>query len=114
MCNIPSEIRNLVWSSKSIQKIDFKNSILEIDLHLLLLRQLHLKTRYCSKECRDIAYQTYHKVLCLGDRILDPSHPVNQLYDAWKHTHYPPETATISLLGKMIAMYKQVYKFVCF
>ncbi|WAR22457.1 SMYD5-like protein [Mya arenaria] len=62
---------------------------------------------YCSTECRDQAWAAYHRVLCLGSAREDPEHPVNRLMEAWRNIHFPPETATIMLLLKMIAMVKQ-------
>ncbi len=40
---------------------------------------------YCSANCRQVAYDTYHKSLCLGnEQSNDPNHPLNVLMDIWK------------------------------
>jgi len=67
-----------------------------------------LQVMYCCSECRDAAWQRYHKCLCLGGERSNPDHPFNLLLDTWRNMHYPPETASIMLMLKMIAMVKQV------
>ncbi|TSQ35292.1 SET and MYND domain-containing protein 5 [Bagarius yarrelli] len=62
---------------------------------------------YCSSECRQAAWDQYHKVLCLGPSHHDPNHPINKLQDAWRSAHYPPETSSIMLMAKMVAVFKQ-------
>ncbi|XP_072178029.1 protein-lysine N-trimethyltransferase SMYD5-like [Diadema setosum] len=62
---------------------------------------------YCSTECRDHALAQYHQVLCPGQHPPDPDHPLFILQEAWKTMHYPPETASIMLIAKMIATIKQ-------
>uniref|UniRef100_A0A669DMK4 Protein-lysine N-trimethyltransferase SMYD5 n=1 Tax=Oreochromis niloticus TaxID=8128 RepID=A0A669DMK4_ORENI len=62
---------------------------------------------YCSSECRQAAADQYHRALCLGPSEDDPDHPINKLKDAWKSMHYPPETSSIMLMAKMVAMVKQ-------
>ncbi|XP_032674612.1 SET and MYND domain-containing protein 5 [Odontomachus brunneus] len=64
-------------------------------------------TKYCSRECQDEAFQRYHSTLCLQSRVKDESHPLTQLNETWKQMHYPPETATIMLLARMVAMVNQ-------
>jgi hypothetical protein len=71
--------------------------------------QLAFQLIYCNKECREKAWTSYHKCLCLGQAREDPDHPVNKLMEIWRNMHYPPETASIMLLLKMIAMVKQVF-----
>nr|CAD7401676.1 unnamed protein product [Timema poppensis] len=63
--------------------------------------------RYCCADCRDAAWSQYHKTLCTQSRTRDPSHPLEQLNDTWKQMHYPPETATIMLVARMIANVRQ-------
>lgn len=63
---------------------------------------------YCSEDCRSQAYHLYHQSLCLGENHQNPSHPINVLLDAWKQIHFPPETTTIYLIIKLLAMMKQV------
>ncbi|XP_026581509.1 SET and MYND domain-containing protein 5-like, partial [Pseudonaja textilis] len=62
---------------------------------------------YCSSECRQAAWNQYHQVLCLGPSKQDPGHPLNKLQEAWRNIHYPPETASIMLMARMVATVKQ-------
>ncbi|XP_033633420.1 SET and MYND domain-containing protein 5-like isoform X1 [Asterias rubens] len=62
---------------------------------------------YCGVECRDQARAQYHQVLCVGQAPPAPEHPLVILKEAWKTMHYPPETASITLVMKMIATIKQ-------
>ncbi|XP_058451730.1 histone-lysine N-trimethyltransferase SMYD5 [Malaya genurostris] len=62
---------------------------------------------FCSVECLQNALHLYHRVLCLGINRTDESHPINVLVEFWKNIHFPPETSSIMLLLKIIAMYKQ-------
>uniref|UniRef100_A0A8C9YE56 Protein-lysine N-trimethyltransferase SMYD5 n=1 Tax=Sander lucioperca TaxID=283035 RepID=A0A8C9YE56_SANLU len=62
---------------------------------------------YCSSECRQAAADQYHRVLCLGSSQDDPDHPINKLKDAWRSMHYPPETSSIMLMARMVAVVKQ-------
>lgn len=59
---------------------------------------------YCSEDCLDTAYNTYHKVLCTQS---DKQHPVLLLIEAWKNMHYPPETTNIMLIARLIAQAMQ-------
>lgn len=63
--------------------------------------------KYCSEECRIEALKKYHAVACMGVHREDDTHPINILNDKWKKMHYPPETGTIMLIVKILAMYKQ-------
>ncbi|KAL5274297.1 SMYD5 family protein [Megaselia abdita] len=63
--------------------------------------------KYCSEDCRVDALKKYHKVACMGNFRQDDSHPINILNDTWKKMHYPPETGTILLIVRIMAMYKQ-------
>lgn len=49
----------------------------------------------------------YHSTICLQSREKDESHPLVQLNETWKRMHYPPESATVMLLIKMIALVNQ-------
>lgn len=60
--------------------------------------------KYCSAECRDEAYQRYHRILCIQSREKIDSHPLVKLNEIWKHMHYPQETGTIMLLARMVAL----------
>ncbi|KAI2656705.1 SET and MYND domain-containing protein 5 [Labeo rohita] len=66
-----------------------------------------LQVMYCSAECRQAAWEQYHKVLCLSQSHDDPDHPVNKLQDAWRSVHYPPETSSIMIMARMVATIKQ-------
>lgn len=63
--------------------------------------------KYCSTECLNEAYQKYHQTLCLQSRDSNESHPLNLLKETWKQIYYPPETATIMLLARMVAYVNQ-------
>ncbi|XP_067389643.1 histone-lysine N-trimethyltransferase SMYD5 [Emydura macquarii macquarii] len=67
----------------------------------------HCQVAYCSAECRQSAFEQYHQVLCLGPSREDPKHPLNKLQEAWRNVHYPPETASIMLMARMVATVKQ-------
>mmetsp|Transcript_41295 Transcript_41295/g.106857 ORF Transcript_41295/g.106857 Transcript_41295/m.106857 type:complete len:245 (+) Transcript_41295:160-894(+) len=62
--------------------------------------------RYCSFQCKEEA-SVYHSYLCVPRelrRINDPArHPVLLLEKLWRELHYPPESASILLLVKMLA-----------
>ncbi|KAG8453241.1 hypothetical protein GDO86_000029, partial [Hymenochirus boettgeri] len=62
---------------------------------------------YCSAECLKAAGEQYHQALCLGSSRDNPAHPLNKLEEAWRNMHYPPETASIMLLARMVATVKQ-------
>ncbi|XP_031842726.1 SET and MYND domain containing, class 5 [Nomia melanderi] len=64
-------------------------------------------TKYCSSDCQTEAYSRYHKTLCLHSKEKDESHPLVQLNETWKQMHYPPESATIMLLARMVAIVNQ-------
>lgn len=64
-------------------------------------------TQYCSAECLTAAADRYHKFLCLGLDHANAVHPLNVLNEAWRKIHYPPETTTIRLVLRLLAMYKQ-------
>ncbi|CAK9807474.1 Histone-lysine N-trimethyltransferase SMYD5 [Anthophora quadrimaculata] len=64
-------------------------------------------TKYCSIECLNEASLRYHGILCLHTREKDESHPLVQLNETWKQMHHPPESATVMLLVKMVALVNQ-------
>lgn len=49
----------------------------------------------------------YHESLCLHSRSKNHLHPLVRLNDTWKQLHYPPETATVMLLARMVALINQ-------
>lgn len=63
--------------------------------------------RYCSQECRIDALKKYHAASCMGNFRQDDTHPINILNDTWMKMHYPPESGTILLIVRIMAMYKQ-------
>ncbi|XP_002735533.1 protein-lysine N-trimethyltransferase SMYD5-like [Saccoglossus kowalevskii] len=65
------------------------------------------QTQYCSTKCKEDAEKLYHRVLCMGQHPADPEHPIAKLQDIWRNMHFPPETASIMLIAKMIAKIKQ-------
>lgn len=67
----------------------------------------HCDASYCSRDCRASAWSQYHETLCLRSFTPDPTHPLVMLQDAWKQMHYPPETACIMLLARIIATVRQ-------
>lgn len=68
---------------------------------------LYCEVSYCNSVCRDQAWEQYHQVLCTSSLYGETKHPLDQLQDAWRHMHYPPESASIMLIAKMIATVKQ-------
>jgi SET and MYND domain-containing protein 5 len=62
---------------------------------------------YCSEECRQNAFNSYHQTLCLGKDRFNENHPLNQILELWKQVHLPPETTTIMLVFKLVAIIKQ-------
>lgn len=65
------------------------------------------KVRYCSEDCRMDALNRYHKVACMGPYRCDETHPINVLNETWKKMHYPPETGTIMMVVRLMALYQQ-------
>ena len=51
---------------------------------LLLSLKFSLQVKYCSEECRQRAWDHYHRTLCLGQNEGDPSHPLEQLQESWR------------------------------
>ncbi|XP_060076891.1 histone-lysine N-trimethyltransferase SMYD5-like [Ylistrum balloti] len=62
---------------------------------------------YCCDGCRTAAWTEYHRTLCMGPSRHDGHHPLAQLGETWRNIHFPPETSSIMLLAKMIAIVKQ-------
>ncbi|XP_037092916.1 SET and MYND domain-containing protein 5-like [Pollicipes pollicipes] len=62
---------------------------------------------YCCEACRDAAWSQYHKTLCTRSFTRDASHPLVILQETWKKMHYPPETACIMLVARMLATVRQ-------
>jgi len=64
---------------------------------------------FCCNNCMRDALDSYHQILApiLGQARLDPRHPFNVLQEAWKKIHYPPETASITLLVRILATIAQ-------
>ena len=64
-------------------------------------------TKYCSVECQNEAFSKYHSTLCLHTKESYESHPLVQLNETWKQMHYPPESGTIMLPARMVALVNQ-------
>ncbi|UXI19475.1 DNA damage-binding protein 1-like [Sarcoptes scabiei] len=67
--------------------------------------------RYCSEECRQIAFQSFHQYLCPSKLPTKSIEILQNLCELWKSIHYPPETASIMLLIKILVMFKNDKKF---
>lgn len=65
-------------------------------------------TEYCSSHCKQKAAEEYHGMICLSD-----TNPIKQeleaLEDMWRQIHFPPESANIMLVVRMIALVKQSF-----
>ncbi|XP_072932839.1 protein-lysine N-trimethyltransferase SMYD5 [Epargyreus clarus] len=73
----------------------------EIDLQTITsCDQCNLQ--YCSEECKQVAKTSYHSLLCYQET--DAQHPINVLLDTWKQMHLPPETTSILLIARILAM----------
>ncbi len=69
---------------------------------------------YCSESCSQEASQLYHQSLCLGSERKNPNSPLNVLMEIWRQIHLPPETTTLNLILKLLAMVKQVIHYSCY
>ncbi|CAH1784510.1 unnamed protein product [Owenia fusiformis] len=67
----------------------------------------HCQVQYCSEVCRDTAWGMYHESLCTRQSSKDPDHPLEKLQEIWRNLHFPPETANIMLVARLIATVKQ-------
>ncbi|XP_008546011.1 histone-lysine N-trimethyltransferase SMYD5 [Microplitis demolitor] len=63
--------------------------------------------KFCSPDCLNEALSKYHRILCCQTREKCEAHPLEKLKETWKQMHYPPETATIMLLARMLAYVNQ-------
>ena len=65
--------------------------------------------RYCSAQCRQHASIIYHTSLCPADSFNPPelAQAIAKLCDLWKSIHYPPESASIMLIVRLLAAIKQ-------
>lgn len=74
-------------------------------------KSLHRKcnkcgVEYCSEQCQMASLAQYHQALCVGDS--GSNHAIGLLMDYWKQIHLPPETTSIYLVLKLMAIMKQV------
>ncbi len=72
-------------------------------------KQTHCKcekcgVEYCSDRCRHQAFLTYHQTLC----SVTNSTSYNLIMEFWRSIHLPPETTSIELILKLLAIIKQV------
>lgn len=63
---------------------------------------------YCCQGCQNEAFVSYHQDLCAANDLVNQTIPV--LMDYWRQIHLPPETTTIYLILKLMAITKQVAK----
>jgi hypothetical protein len=66
---------------------------------------------YCSEACRQAAWDLYHRGICPGNRTdpalaLQCARDMRALEGYWMKVHPPPETATITLLIKIVGWFK--------
>nr|XP_002127168.1 SET and MYND domain-containing protein 5 isoform X1 [Ciona intestinalis] len=64
---------------------------------------------YCSMECREKAYNEFHKILCPSSDLIDRN-ALEILDETWRGCHYPPETASIQMIIRILARIKQEEK----
>lgn len=62
---------------------------------------------FCSLECHDKAFVQYHQFLCPAQHNVDYS-AIEALDETWRNLHYPPETASIMMIVKLIATLLQL------
>jgi hypothetical protein len=62
---------------------------------------------YCSLHCKDKALAQYHQIMCLATRDGKSDHPLEHLNETWKQMNYPPETSSILLFARILAMINQ-------
>lgn len=67
----------------------------------------HCQVTYCCSECQKRAWEEYHQTLCMGSSRQDENHPLYKLQEMWRNIHFPPESCSIMLIAKMIALIKQ-------
>lgn len=63
----------------------------------------HCDASYCCEACRQAAWLQYHQVLCRRSFTRNTDHPIDLLQEAWKSMHYPPESACIMLVARILA-----------
>lgn len=61
--------------------------------------------KYCSEDCRTEAL-AHHAFICKLNLPAN-NQPISELIEVWKKMHYPPETASLMLIIKIFALYKQ-------
>uniref|UniRef100_H2ZB99 SET domain-containing protein n=1 Tax=Ciona savignyi TaxID=51511 RepID=H2ZB99_CIOSA len=67
---------------------------------------LNCEEVYCSMACREKAYNEYHKTLCPSSDQCDKS-ALEVLDETWRGFHFPPETASIQMIMRILARIKQ-------
>lgn len=63
----------------------------------------HCSVYYCSSQCASEAQSAYHNFEC---NQYKPGGRFHEIHELWKKSHYPPETATISLIIRIFGMIK--------
>lgn len=62
-------------------------------------------SRYCCELCKQTALEAHHAVLCpFRNPKLDAD--IKELETLWRSLHYPPESASIGLLVRLLAIAK--------
>ncbi|VEL32224.1 unnamed protein product, partial [Protopolystoma xenopodis] len=59
---------------------------------------------FCSPECLSLAMRLYHSIMCMKSNLNSDLEPLNKLELVWRQTHFPPETNTVMLLLRIVAM----------
>jgi len=72
------------------------------------LKYLFFKEMYCSTICYQQAMNNYHLTLCQSNENNNKDQLIRHIIDLWRSVHPPPETTSISLVLKLMAMLKQV------
>ncbi|CAF3852019.1 unnamed protein product [Rotaria sp. Silwood1] len=62
---------------------------------------------YCSIICYQQAMNNYHLTLCQSNENQNKDQLIRHIIDLWRNVHPPPETTSISLVLKIMAMLKQ-------
>ncbi|CAF3005973.1 unnamed protein product [Rotaria socialis] len=62
---------------------------------------------FCSTTCYQQAMNNYHFTLCQSNENQEKDQLIRHIIDLWRSVHPPPETTSISLVLKIMAMLKQ-------
>ena len=59
---------------------------------------------YCRAECRDRAWNQYHKTICVGQLGSSPEHPLEKLNEAWKWVMTPKFSSRNDLINNLTSV----------